>query len=50
VASDFLERNGYELQSAIDQEHADMMVELGQGNISREEAADHLRKSSVKIN
>lgn len=50
VASDFLEQNGYELQSAIDQEHADMMVELGQGNISREEAAEHLRKSSVKIN
>ena len=49
VASDFLEQNGYELQSAVDQEHADMMVELGQGKISREEAAEHLRKFSAPI-
>lgn len=49
VASDFLEQNGYELQSAIDQEHADMMVELGQGNISREQAAEHLRKHSEAV-
>ena len=49
VASDFLEQNGYELQSAVDQEHADMMVELGQGKISREEAAEHLHRYSVKI-
>ena len=46
VASDFLEQNGYELRSAVNQEHADMMVELGQGNITREEAAEHLRKHS----
>lgn len=46
VASDFLEQHGYELQSAINQEHADMMVELGQGNITRENAAEHLRKYS----
>jgi len=46
VASDFLEQNGYELRRAVDQEHADMMVELGQGNITREEAAEHLRKHS----
>jgi len=49
VANDFLEQNGYELQSAVGQEHADMMVELGQGNISREEAAEHLLKYSVQI-
>lgn len=49
VASDFLEQNGYELQTAVDQEHADMMVELGQGNISREDAAEHLRKHSISI-
>ena len=49
VASDFLEQNGYELQCAVDQEHADMMVELGQGNISREDAAEHLRKYSTQI-
>lgn len=49
VASDFLEQNGYELQGAVDQEHADMMVELGQGKISREDAAEHLRKCSRQI-
>ncbi len=49
VASDFLEQNGYELQSAVNQEHADMMVELGQGKISREKAAEHLRKYSAQI-
>ena len=49
VASDFLEQNGYELPSAVNQEHADMMVELGQGNITREEAAEHLRKHSEAV-
>ena len=49
VASDFLEQNGYELRSAVNQEHADMMVELGQGNITREEAAEHLRKHSEAV-
>ena len=46
VASDFLEQHGYELQSAVNQEHADMMVELGQGNITRQDAAENLRKYS----
>ena len=49
VASDFLEQNGYELRSAVNQEHADMMVELGQGNITRQEAAEHLRKHSEAV-
>ena len=49
VASDFLVQNGYELRSAVNQEHADMMVELGQGNITREEAAEHLRKHSEAV-
>jgi death-on-curing protein len=49
VASDFLEQNGYELRSAVEHEHADMMVELGQGNVSRENAAEHLRKHSLQI-
>jgi len=49
VASDFLEQNASELRSAVDQEHADMMVELGQGNITREEAAEHLRKHSEAV-
>jgi len=46
VASDFLEQNGYELQVTKGHEHADMMVLLGQGKISRKEAAAHLREYS----
>jgi death-on-curing protein len=48
VASDFLDQNGYELQAAVDQEHADMMVELAQGKMTRAEAAAHLRNNSIK--
>jgi len=46
VASDFLEQNGYELQAAKGFEHAEMMEQLGQGKVSREEAAAHLRAHS----
>ncbi len=46
VASDFLEQNGYELQAAKGHEHAEMMEQLGQGKISREAAAMHLREHS----
>jgi len=46
VASDFLEQNGYELQAAKGHEHAEMMEQLGQGKISREEAAEHLQAHS----
>ena len=48
VASDFLDQNGYELQAAVDQEHADMMVELAQGKMTRADAAAHLRNHSIK--
>jgi len=48
VASDFLDQNGYELQAAVDQEHADMMVELAQGKMTRADAAAHLRSHSIK--
>ncbi|WP_340238655.1 type II toxin-antitoxin system death-on-curing family toxin [Sulfitobacter pontiacus] len=48
VASDFLDQNGYELQAAVDQEHADMMVELAQGKMTRADAAAHLRTYSIK--
>ena len=48
VASDFLDQNGYELQAAVDQEHADMMVELAQGKMTRADAAAHLRSYSIK--
>lgn len=49
VASDFLEQNGHELQAAKGIEHAEMMEQLGQGKISRDDAAAHLRKYSRVI-
>jgi len=49
VASDFLEQNGHELQAAKGTEHAEMMEQLGQGKISREDAAAHLRQHSRVI-
>ena len=49
VASDFLEQNGHELQTAKGIEHAEMMEQLGQGKISRDDAAAHLRKYSRMI-
>ena len=47
VANDFLEQNGYELQAANGVEHAEMMEQLGQGKITRNEAAAHLQKYSL---
>jgi len=49
AAADFLEQNGHELQAAKDVEHAEMMEQLGQGKISREDAAAHLREHSRQI-
>lgn len=49
VASDFLEQNGHELQAAKSIEHAEMMEQLSQGKISRDDAAAHLRKYSRVI-
>jgi death-on-curing protein len=49
AASDFLEQNGHELQAAKGIEHAEMMEQLGQGKISREDAAAHLREHSRQI-
>jgi death-on-curing protein len=42
----FLASNGHHLERAVLQEHADMMVQLGQGHISREDAAAHFRMHS----
>ena len=42
----FLAENGYSLDQAKGQEHAEMMEQLGQGKISRENAAQHLREHS----
>lgn len=49
VSSDFLEQNGHELQAAKAIEHAEMMEQLGQGKITREQAAAHLRRNSRVI-
>jgi len=46
VAVDFLEQNGFQLQAAKDVEHAEMMEQLGQGKITRVQAAAHLREYS----
>lgn len=46
VAVDFLEQNGFLLQEAKDVEHAEMMEQLGQGKITRDQAAAHLREYS----
>lgn len=49
VASDFLEQNGQLLQTAKGVEHAEMMEQLGQGNITRDDAAEHFRQHSLSI-
>lgn len=42
----FLSQNGHELQEAKGLEHAEMMEKLGQGLITREDAAKYLREHS----
>lgn len=49
VAVDFLEQNGFQLQVAKGVEHAEMMEQLGQGKITRGQAAAHLREYSEPI-
>jgi len=49
VAVDFLEENGFQLQAAKGVEHAEMMEQLGQGKITRVQAAAHLREYSETI-
>lgn len=46
VAVDFLEQNGFQLQPAKGVEHAEMIEQLGQGKITRDQAASHLREHS----
>lgn len=46
VAVDFLEQNGFQLQAAKGVEHAEMMEQLGQGKITRDQAAAHLCECS----
>ena len=49
VAVDFLEQNGFLLQATKGIEHAEMMEQLGQGKITRDQAAAHLREYSVSL-
>lgn len=44
AAVDFLEQNGHLLNDAEGAEHAEIMELLGQGKITRDLAASHLRK------
>jgi len=43
----FLNKNGQALQPAKGDEHADMIENLAQGNISREKAAQYLKDNST---
>lgn len=49
AAADFLEQNGHELQAAEGVEHAEMMEQLGQGKLTCEQAANHLRQYSQVV-
>jgi death-on-curing protein len=45
----FLVENGHNLDQTRGHEHADMMEKLGQGQISRDQAATHFREHSRKL-
>ena len=45
----FLKDNDHQLDQAKGHEHAAMMEQLGQGQISREDAADHFREHSRSL-
>ena len=49
TAHQFLKDNGHQLDQAKGHEHAEMMEQLGQGQISREDAADHFREHSRSL-
>lgn len=49
AAADFLEQNGHLLEAAEGGEHAEMMELLGQGKITRDQAANHLRKYALPL-
>ena len=46
TADIFLAENGYHLDRAKGHEHAALLEKLGQGQITREDAAEHLREHS----
>ena len=50
TAHQFLKDNGHQLDQAKGHEHAEMMEQLGQGQISREDAADHFREHARSLN
>jgi len=45
----FLSMNGYSLDASPTEHHAEQMVQLAEGKISREQFADHLRAHSIKL-
>ena len=49
TAHQFLKDNGHQLDQTKGHEHAEMMEQLGQGQISREDAADHFREHSRSL-
>ena len=49
TAYQFLKDNGHQLIKARGVEHAEMMEQLGQGKITREDAANHLRTHSQQL-
>ena len=49
TADVFLAKNGHNLDQAKGHEHTEMMEQLGQGQISREDAADHFREHSRSL-
>ena len=49
VAINFMLMNGYTLDQAKGVEHAEMMEQLGQDKITRDQAAAHLQEHSRQI-
>ena len=49
TADVFLADNGHNLNRSNGHQHADMMEQLGQGKISREDAAKHFREYSCSL-
>lgn len=45
----FLSLNGYSLDASPKERHADQMVQLAEGQISREQFAEHLREHTTRL-
>lgn len=49
AAATFLDKNGYELEPEKDKNHQDMILDLEQGRINKDQAADYLREHSRSL-